>query len=354
MTPDQIFKRWVQGALVAFVIAFIYFICADIWLPLSAQSRVMHPVVSIAPDVSGQVNQVLVQNNQRVQAGDVLFRLDQRAYKLAVDKAELALEAARQENAQLEAAIASARASVAAYQADATEMGLEVKRLSQLIGAKSVSQQLYDKAGANYQAALAKVDAAKAQMHELVVRRGDSSDDNLLLRQASNNLANARLNLQYTDVKAKVDGVMTNLQLVPGNYATAGKTLAALVAADADIIADFREKSLTRVQVGTQASVVFDSLPGQLFAATVQSIDAGVKDGQLTADGSLANPDSSDRWVRDAQYLRLHLTLNDDSDILARLPTGARATVQLYPVSGPASWLGQLQARFISLLHYIY
>lgn len=354
MTPDQIFKRWVQGALAVFVIAFGYFICADIWMPLSTQARVMHPVVAIAPDVSGQVTQVLVQNNQPVKAGDTLFTLDPRAYLLAVDKAELALEAAKQENAQLEATIAAARAGVAAYQASADELELEVKRLGQLIGSKSVSQQLVDQTRAKYTGAQAQLEAAKAQLNELVVRRGASGDDNLLLRQASNNLANARLNLQYTAVQAKVDGVISNLQLVPGNYGTAGKTLAALVATKADIIADFREKSLMKVSVGTAASIMFDSLPGQVFAATVVSVDAGVKDGQLPADGSLANPENSDRWVRDAQYLRLHMALKDNDQVLAALPSGARATVQLYPVSGPARWLAQAQARFISLLHYIY
>ena len=72
----------------------------------------------------------------------------------------LALEAAQQENTQLDAAIASAQASVAAYQAQADELGLEVKRLQQLIGSRSVSQQQLDKAAANYQAALAQVEAA--------------------------------------------------------------------------------------------------------------------------------------------------------------------------------------------------
>ena len=354
MTPDQIFKRWVHGALVAFVVAFVYFIVADIWLPLSAQARVMHPVVAIAPEISAQVTAVQVQNNQQVNAGDLLFSLDRRAYQLAVDKAELALKAAEQENTQLDAAIASAQAGVLAYQAQATELGVELKRLQQLIGSRSVSQQQLDKTAANYQVALAQLDAAAAQVHELRVRRGDKDDKNVLVRQAANALAQARLNLQHTEVRAKVDGVMTNLQLVPGHYATAGKTLAALVANNADIIADFREKSLTKVAEGTAASVVFDGLPGQVFAATVTAIDAGVKDGQLNADGSLADPQSSDRWVRDAQYLRLHLTLNDNATVLGALPTGARATVQLYPVTGPARLLGQLQARFISLLHYIY
>lgn len=354
MTPDQIFKRWVQGALAVFVIAFGYFIFADIWMPLSTQARLMHPVVAVAPDVSGQVTQVLVQNNQPVKAGDTLFTLDQRAYVLAVDKAELALEAAKQENVQLDAAIAAARAGVAAYLASADELELEVKRLRQLIGSKSVSQQLLDQTQANYTGALAQLEAAKAQVNELVVRRGETGEGNLLLRQAANALANAQLNLQYTEARAKVDGVISNLQLVAGNYATAGKAVAALVAAQADIVADFREKSLMKVSVGTKASIIFDSLPGQVFAATVVSVDAGIKDGQLPADGSLANPENSDRWVRDAQYLRLHLGLNGSEQVLAALPSGARATVQLYPSDGPARWLGQMQARFVSLLHYIY
>ena len=73
MTPDQIFARWVRASLLLFALVFVYFLAADLWMPLTPQSRVMHPVVRVAPQVSGQVVSVPVADNQHVQAGEVLF-----------------------------------------------------------------------------------------------------------------------------------------------------------------------------------------------------------------------------------------------------------------------------------------
>src|SRR5690606_40245390 len=64
--------------------------------------------------------------------------------------------------------------------------------------------------------------------------------------------------------------------------------------------------------LGDTAAVVFDALPGQIFDARVTSLDAGTSQGQLLPDGSLASPESSDRWVRDAQRQRVHLTIQED------------------------------------------
>lgn len=207
MTPDQIFARWVRASLLLFALVFVYFLAADLWMPLTPQSRVMHPVVRVAPQVSGQVVSVPVADNQHVQAGEVLFRIDPRPYELAVQQAQLALEAAERDNAG------------------------------------------YD---------------------------------------------------------------------------------ASLAAAEADVIADFREKSLVHMQRGEAAAVVFDALPGKVFAAHVTAVDAGTQQGQLLPDGTLAAPETSDRWVRDAQRQRIHLQLEEPA-LLSELPSGARATVQLYP-----------------------
>ena len=354
MTPDQLFKRWVHRALVLFAVLFIYFLGADLWMPVSTHSRVMHPVVRVAPEVGGQITAVHVINNQPVQQGDVLFTLDKQAYQLAVTKAELAVKAAVKTNQQLDASIITAKASVAAATANVNELSKEQKRLSRLLANRNIGQQQYDQIHASYLAALAVLEEAKSKENQATVERGLKSDQNLLLKQAENNLADAKLALYYTDVRAKVDGIITNLQLVPGNYASAGAPVAAVVSNEADIIADFREKSLSKAAVGNEASVIFDSLPGQVYDAHVVSVDAGVKAGQLTADGNLAEPAESDRWIRDAQYMRIHLTLDQHPELLASLPTGARSTVQLYPVSGLAAWLGHIQAHLISWLHYVY
>ncbi len=127
--------------------------------------------------------------------------------------------------------------------------------------------------------------------------------------------------------------MVSNLQLNPGIYATAATAVLALVNNNTDIVADFREKSLRHTAVNTDAAVVFDALPGQVFPAHVTSSDAGILAGQEAVNGQLSQPEQSTRWVRDAQRMRIHVALDQPLD--KPLPTGARATVQLYNSEGP-------------------
>lgn len=354
MTPDQLFARWVRASLIVFALVFVYFLAADLWMPLTPQSRVMHPVIRVAPQVSGQIIDVDVTDNQHVRAGDLLFSIDPRPYELAVHQAQLAMEAAGQDNAGYDASLAAAEAEVRSAQVQVNELAREHKRMRTLLASHNVSQQLYDQTQSGYQSAQSALASAKARAEQLRVQRGITDEDNLRLRQARNDLERAELNLSYTQVRAETDGIVSNLQLKPGTYASVGNSLAALVSDEADVIADFREKSLVHMTPGEEAAVVFDALPGQVFAARVSAVDAGTLQGQLMPDGSLAAPETSDRWVRDAQRQRIHLTLDENPELLAKLPSGSRATVQLYPVGGLAELLGGLQIRLVSLMHYIY
>ena len=146
---------------------------------------------------------------------------------------------------------------------------------------------------------------------------------------------------------------MTNLQLNVGDYVQAGQPALAVVADEIDIIADFREKSLRHVAPGDPARVVFDAWPGQVFDAQMLAMDAGVREGQLAADGQLADIPTTDRWVRDAQRMRVHIALTEP--VANALASGARATVQLQPgdaaLAKPFVWL---QSHLISWLHYVY
>ena len=155
-------------------------------------------------------------------------------------------------------------------------------------------------------------------------------------------------------MRALSDGVVANLQLLEGSYAVAGKPLLAIVAKKADLVADFREKSLSNMQPGSLAKVVFDSRPGEVFDAKIETFEAGVSDGQLSANGLLSTTETSNRWVRDAQRQRIHLVLPNNTQLINNMPSGARATVQLLPQSAIGQWLGSVQIRFISWLHYIY
>lgn len=354
MTPDQVFARWVKISLAGFGVVFVYFLIADLVVPATPHARIMFPVVQVAPRVSGQVIKVRVRNNQMVKAGDILFTLDPKPYELAVQAAQLELENVQQANQQLDASIAAATANIEAARVNAHQLSLEQKRLHALLEKHSVSVQSYEEVAASYQTARAQVDVAKAQRHQLQVQRGTTGDDNLALRRARNALEQAELNLSYTQVRAEQDGIISNFHLSPGAYASASVSLAALVGGTPNVIADFREKSLSHMTINEPATVTFDALPGKTFTARVTDMDAGTYAGQLSPSGDLTSPETSDRWVRDAQRQRIHLTLDHSDDELFKLPSGARATVQLYHVGGPMAWLGKLQIHAFSLLHYIY
>lgn len=353
MSPDQSFARWVRVALAAFCVLFVYFVVADTYMPMTPQARVLRPVVRVAPEVSARVETVAVSNNQRVERGDVLFSLDRAPFELALYQARLDREAVERDNTLLEADLAEARADLDAARASAEELAGERRRAETMLSRHSISQQQVDSIVAEERQARSSVAAAQARIRQLEVQLGDRGDNNLQLRQADNAIDQAELDLTHTLVRADRDGVVTNLQLREGDYVTRGQPALAVVGDGLDLVADLREKSLRHVREGEAARVVFDALPGRVFEARVASRDAGVQDGQLAADGTLADIPTTDRWVRDAQRVRLHLELEHPPEPLP--VSGARATVQLLPEANPLSALfGGLQIRLMSWLHYVY
>lgn len=353
MTPDQTFARWVKVALAAFVLLFIYFLLADSFMPMTPEARVMRPVTRMAPELSGPISAVVVSDHQHVEKGDVLFQLDPAPFRLAVEQAQLSREQAERENARLAAELTAAQAELGSAEATAAERRGELQRAETLMALQSVARQQYEQQVAAERTAQASVAAARAKIVSLEVQLGETGETNLRLRQADNALDQAQLDLAHTQVRAAQAGSVTNLQLEKGDYVQAGQPAVAVVADELDIIADFREKSLRHIAPGDAARVVFDAWPGQVFDAKVLAMDAGVREGQLAADGQLADIPTTDRWVRDAQRMRVHIAVTEP--IANALASGARATVQLQPgdvaLAKPFVWL---QAHLISWLHYVY
>ncbi|MES1264511.1 MAG: efflux RND transporter periplasmic adaptor subunit, partial [Variovorax sp.] len=172
--------------------------------PWTRDGRVRADVIQIAPDVSGLVERVAVRDNQAVHRGDVLFTIDRARHQLAVEQAEATVQGLR---VQIDQARRENRRNIA---------------LGDLVPAESREQ------GGS------KVDQLRAS-----------------LQQASSMLDTARLNLARTEVKAPVDGWVTNLDLRPGAYATAGRPVFALVDQDSlHVQGYFEETKLGRIRVG--------------------------------------------------------------------------------------------------------
>lgn len=349
MTPEQSFSRWVKIALSAFFLLFTYFVIADNYMPMTTEARIQRYVVPVSPRVSGQVSRVHVTNNERVEPGQLLFELDDSDYQLAVKRAELALEQAGTDQKRAQSSMAEIKAELHKTELQANEQAREAARIARLHRQGHMSQQQLEQA--NTRVSLAREASAVAQAKRQELEQSLMASG-LAVEQAEVALEQARLELDRTKVHAESRGRIGNLQLRQGQHANAGQPLMALISDQAWVSADLREKSLRHVQTGTPVDIVFDALPGQVFEGHVTSIDSGVREGQQAADGLLAQPVNSDRWVRDAQRLRTHIALDEEWPLLA---TGAKATVQLYPIDNPVFYgLAVMQARVVSLLRYLY
>ena len=255
--------------------------------PWTRDGRVRADVVEVAPDVSGLVTEVLVEDNQEVKRGDVLFRIDPERFTLALRQAEAVVEGKR----------ASAEQAAADYQ-----------RYIKLSDA-AVSQQKVELARATDL-------SAKAAYDQAVVDRDL-----------------AKLNLARSEVRASVNGRITNMELRPGNYVNTGKGVMALVDRDTlRVEGYFEETKLPRIHVGDPARI---RLMGEdaVLTGRVESVAGGIEDRERTAGASLlANVNPTFAWVRLAQRVPVRIRLDADADRRV-LVSGRTATVS---VEGPS------------------
>ncbi|WP_371349383.1 efflux RND transporter periplasmic adaptor subunit [Ancylobacter sp. IITR112] len=254
--------------------------------PWTRDARVRADVVGIAPDVSGLVSEVLVQDNAPVKKGDVLFRVDRERFTLALKQAEAAVEGRA-------ATLDQAKRDLARY--------------AQLRERQVVSPQNAEQA----QTALTQADAA--------------------WRQAVSERDLARLNLDRSEIKAPANGIVTNLELRRGDYVSTGKAVVALVDTDSlRVEGYFEETKLPRIHVGDAVTIRLMGEP-TLLRGRVQSVAAAIEDRERAAGtGLLANINPTFNWVRLAQRVPVRIAIEEvPPDI--RLVAGLTATVEIQP-----------------------
>ena len=336
--------------LALLVLLFAVSIAMERSTPSSSQATVQAYVVSMAADVPGRVSEVTVVDNARVRTGEVLFRVDPQPYRIAVEEAEARLERIGQDVGASMSGIA-AQARVVDARANRDNIRQQVGRVMQLVQRGVYPQARYDEAKAALDRSDAMVAAAEADLERARRELGPVGDSNPQIREALAALERARLDLARTTVAAPADGVVTNLQLAPGQFVGAGQ--AALTFLDAGtvwIAAAFKENSLEHVRAGNTAEVVFDSVPGRVFAARVESVGWGVSSGGMTSTG-LPTVRNDSGWVRDPQRFPVRLVLDGDRPAGPRY--GSQANVVIYTGDNPVmNALGAFWIRLVALLTY--
>ena len=284
--------------------------------------------IVISSDVSGRVVAVEVKDNQPVKAGQVLIRLDDSSYRIALAKAQAQLAATRLQIDGLRATYKQRQSDVKAAQSTVDYLQREADRQAQLLATHITSQQKYDEARHNLDAARQQLSSAQQQAANVLASLGGNpdiaTDQHPLVLEAQAQVDAAALNLSDAVITAPADGYATEVSHLPvGQYLTAATPAFDLVTTEHSwIVANFKETDLTRMRPGQNATVDIDTYPDRTFHARVQSISAGTG-----SEFSVLPPqNSTGNWVKIVQRVPVKLEI-DDGDVEHPLRAGMSATV---------------------------
>jgi membrane fusion protein (multidrug efflux system) len=259
--------------------------------------------ITIAPKVSGYIASVLVGDNETVRTGEVLARIDDRDFRVALQEADAGVAGARAAGATKRAALAAqrssieaARATIVADEADATFAEQEEQRYRDLASTGSGSVQNAQRAASRYAAARAAIARDTASLANAVtqldVLKAELAQAEAALAHSESVRRQAELNLSYTSITAPANAVVGNRTLRVGQYVQAGTQLMSLVPVEAAyVVANYKETQLTHVRPGQPVAISIDMYPGRLFRGHIDSLSpaSGQEFALLPPDNATGN-----------------------------------------------------------------
>ncbi len=258
--------------------------------PSSADVRVIKYVVQVVPQVRGRVTEVPVEPNSPVKKGEVLFRIDPTPFELQVRVLEAQLANTegnvRTLNEQLQAAVAKSAAV-------RTKLALAQMRVSQnqeLARTGAGDRFTLEQAQSSLQELQADVRAATAAEGQIRAQLGATvGEDQASIAQMKAQLESARWDLTQTVFYAPSDGTVINLQLRPGQMATAlgMQPVMTFVENEFQVIALFNQNELHQVEPGNEAEIALNTMPGRIIKARVDSVVWAQGQGQIPLSGSV-------------------------------------------------------------------
>lgn len=221
-------KQVVLGVAAVLMAGLAYLIYQHLNYVSTDNAQIGAHLTMLSSRINGTIQKVLIEENQKVKAGQVLAQIDQQDYSNASTSAE---------------------AQLTGLKARLTEAELAYKRSGDLIKKQAITQEKYDQALASYRDLLARVKASQAQLEQ------------------------ANLNVSYTSIIAPSDGTIARKSVEPGQYVPAGQALFAFVAdGDRWVTANLKETELDGVKIGSPARVKVDSISSKVFEGKVESI----------------------------------------------------------------------------------
>jgi multidrug resistance efflux pump len=327
--------------------------------PWTRDGQVRAQVIQITSRVSGPIVRLPIRDNQLVKAGELLFEIDPRVFATTLEHARAQLKQTYNNIKALGSQVESAKANVAIFKANIKQAKMlveqavaklvdsksEFERANTLIKKEAMSQRAFDHATSVYKvdvaqhenaeaqllAARASLTQAEAELSQAQAKLGEKGEANAHLRLAKANVRTAELNLEFTRVRASVDGYVTNLNLRIGSQAVTDQPVLALVDINSFWVHGyFRENYIAHIRKGDQAIVTLMSYPDTPLTGRVDSIGWGIaqQDGS-TGYNLLPEINPTFEWIRLAQRIpvRIHLT-NVPENVALRVGTTASVLVR--------------------------
>jgi membrane fusion protein (multidrug efflux system) len=289
----------------------------------------------VLPRVSGYVNEIRFEDNQRVKKGEILLSLDDRDLKIKVDQAKESIEGASAAVRVARANLASAEAAFEAVKANRETAQIRIRKTSQdfaryekLLADKAITQQAYDAAKADKETADAQLQVIQKQEEASQTQAQVMAEQvkvaETIVKQKQTDLDYANLQLSYASIQAPQDGTVSKKNVQPGQFVQAGQPLFTVVNdSDIWIIANFKETQVSGMKIGTPVDVVVDAFKDKPVKAYISSFSpaTGAKFSLLPPDNATGN------FVKVVQRVPVKIRLQADKEVIAKLRPGLSVSV---------------------------
>lgn len=294
-------------------------------------------IAQVSAKIQGYVSEIPVVENQKVQAGDVLVRLDDGDYRIALDLAKSKIATQAETLKRIEAQTEAAKAAVLQEQANRDAMTAALKnaklvddRARSLAASNAATRAQVDSADAALAQATADLAGAEAKIASaeanVAVMQAEYQETQSGTRALDLAVQQAQRNLDLTLLRAPYAGTITNLSPQQGDLVSPGQILGAIVPTDQLYVeANFKETQLDGIKTGATAKIVVDGLPGQDFAGTVTSISpaTGSMFSLLPAQNATGN------FTKVVQRVPVRISLPEDVLASGKMRAGLSVVIDI-------------------------
>ena len=301
----------VLGPLAVIIVGGYYYVVGGRYVS-TENAYVKADKIAISTNIPGRVIEVLISENEKVEAGQLLFRLNPEPYQIALNQATAKLDGIKTEIRELQAIYRQKQAELKVQQSDLSYFQSEFDRQVKLKQRGVVSQSRLDEARRNVNSTKQRILAIRQEISRALARLGGNLSSQIeehpLVQEALAERERAALRLSWTRVRAPDTGIVTNISLEPGEFVREGTPIFSVVGTnDIWVEANLKETNLTHVKVGQDTIIQVDSYPDHVWRAKVESISIATG-----AEFSLLPPqNATGNWVKVVQRIPIKFKLLD-------------------------------------------